>query len=105
MFSRKWIDEQIAPVFEDVGIKVSESSRDLLVLALNTQIEEGLVENPRALARAIEALPLEDLPAFYRMKYGNRTLSFNRTVRLLADLHERWIDSRHLAEDCSQDSE
>jgi len=85
-------DEIVGPIV-DAGIEVQEDAVALLKLACDNQLRTRSVSSEEQLSDMIGALT-PDLPSAYRFKYGNAPLTFGRTVRLLADMAERWKELR-----------
>ena len=91
-----FFDARFAASLARSGIEVTGPARDLFIRTALAQVEAGIVPAERLMA-AIHKLDLDGLPDFYLMKFGPLPLSYNRMVRLLADMHDKWIDRRHAA--------
>jgi hypothetical protein len=91
----EWIRQNVVDLFRRNAIEVSVVAEEFLLFAARAQILEGLLGSERDLIHSIDSMPLADLVTFYKVKYGNRKLTFNRAVRLTADLHDRWIETRN----------
>jgi len=95
------VEQQLASLFEarfrapleSRGIEVRPAARDLFLRTAMAQAEAGIVPRDKLLA-AVQRLELEGLADFYLLKFGPRPLSYNRMLRLLADMHDKWIASR-----------
>jgi len=90
---RAWIDEQVRDRFARAGIECSPAAFALFLDAVHAQVGEGIV-GAQQILRSLSALRLDAMPAFYVMKFGRRPLTYNRALRLLADMHDQWIDRR-----------
>lgn len=90
----EWVLQNVVDLFRRNAIEVSLAAEEFLIFAARAQILEGLLDSERDVIHSIGSMPLADLVTFYRVKYGNRKLTFNRAVRLTADLHDRWIETR-----------
>jgi len=90
----EWVESNFVPFFVENGIEVSRRAKEVLQLVLFAQVEEGLIESEDTLIRLADHVSPEPFFLVYLNKYGNRKLTANRMVRLLADFHDRWIEMR-----------
>ncbi len=89
-----WVRQHIIHPFQnDVG--VTEAAAEFLELVARAQLREGIKRSAADLIEGMGRMPVGSLLALYRAKYGARLLTFNRAVRLVADLHDQWIMVRH----------
>lgn len=91
-----WADALLAALARR-GIAHTERARSLLVSAIEAQTEDGPGGTPEQVLEWLGQFPLDDIAVLYATKYNARRLTFNRCIRLLADLHELWIDARQMA--------
>ena len=89
-FLRDFFDANVAAPFREQGVVVHLAARDLFVLTVHAQIDAGIIRKDKV-AAAVEAIMRPDITNFYRLKFGGRPLSYNRMLRLLADMHDMWI--------------
>lgn len=80
-----WITEQVVPLFEKAGIKVTPGARNLLAHALQSQVEEGLVANDRVLFDSSTRFRRFAVQ-MHAKKFGVGELNFNRAMHLILAL-------------------
>lgn len=90
----EFVDSRFAPPLEARGIEMRAAARTLFVRTALAQVEAGIVPADR-IVEAVEAMDLDGLADFYLLKFGPRPLSHNRMIRLLADMHDKWVAFRH----------
>lgn len=91
-----FVDTRFAPPLEMRGIEVTAAARNLFVRTVLAQAQAGIVAAENLMA-AVEIMDLAGLEDFYLLKFGPRPLSYNRMLRLLGDMHDKWILFRHTA--------
>jgi hypothetical protein len=79
------------------GIGHTEGARQLLVTAMLAQVEEGPTRDLAQVEKWLAQFPIDGIATLFATKYNGRKLNFNRCIRLLADLHELWLDARAMA--------
>jgi hypothetical protein len=91
----EWVDTYvIRPFRKPSGPGITQVASKFLQLAARAQLEEGIVDSQKTLLRALEQMQPEALVERYRKGFGERPLTFNRAVRLVATLHHDWIAIR-----------
>lgn len=88
-----WADKLLTRLSER-DVEHTDRARQLLVMAMEAQTVDGPGASPEQIVAWLDRFPLDDIATLYVTKYDARRLTFNRCVRLLADLHELWIDAR-----------
>lgn len=92
--ARSWVDEELVPELKRHNLQISQSAHHLFCFVLSAQVTEGLVRDGPALRNLLNQIPVSDIVELYTVKYGLRSLTTNRGVRLLGDLHDRWVSIR-----------
>jgi hypothetical protein len=88
-----WVRQHIIRPFQnDVGI--TEVAAEFLEFVARAQLREGIKSSAVDLIEGMSRMPVDSLLMLYRAKYGARLLTFNRAVRLVADLHDQWVTVR-----------
>ena len=90
----QWLSEEFVPQFRNANLEITGPAEELLISALRAQIEEGLADSEDEVLAMLRCFPVDDLCTFYQVKYGARDMTFNRALRFLADMHDRWIFAR-----------
>jgi hypothetical protein len=79
-----WVEENIVQMFSDKGIEVTTNARQLLAFAMQSQIDESLMDQETLLER-VNQVSGENLLEYYEERYGEKALNFNHAFHLLAD--------------------
>lgn len=89
------VERRIVVPLAAVGVETAQDAIELISLAMLNQQRIGVAPSDQIIAM-LESLDMDGLVAFYTLKFGKRTLSFNRAMRLLSDMHEKWIRYRQI---------
>ena len=89
-----WLDGEFIPELRRNNLEMTETARELFTLVICGQVREGLVRDGHSLDQMLRRFDVKELVLLYMLKYGRRHLTVNRAVRMLADLHDRWIALR-----------
>jgi hypothetical protein len=91
---RFWIETRLRPEFNNEALKMTPTAILVIQIVLEAQMSEGLVSDQHQLISLMDAICPRDIVNLYFIKYGRRTLTTNRAIRLLADMHDMWIAIR-----------
>jgi hypothetical protein len=92
-FLEDFFEAGVAAPLRTQGVIVHSAARDLFVLTVNAQIDAGIISEDKVVA-LLRSMRWPGIIDFYHLKFGNRPLSYNRMLRLLADMHDLWIVAR-----------
>jgi hypothetical protein len=80
-----WTNENITNAFLDRGINVTENARHLLTFAIQSQIQEYIVENDPILFERLGRIIRYAVEDYYG-GHGNNEVNFNRALYIM----DRW---------------
>src|SRR4051794_35522157 len=79
-----WVRDNIVTLFDKEGIKMTDNAVNLFALAMQMQIDEEVMNNDQLFSRAAKVVD-DRLIDYYRDRYGERDINFNRAFHTLSD--------------------
>jgi hypothetical protein len=89
-----WFQEVVEPEFTRNQIRFTPSAKEVCLVVLKGQLQDGLVHDAQDLLRLLRQFTVSDLVSLYIIKYGHKDVNVNRAVRWLGDLHDQWVRIR-----------
>jgi hypothetical protein len=84
-----WIDDQVVRAFEGVGVKITKPARTMLAYVMQSQMEEGIVNQDSQLFQLANDFLGSATDVYIRM-YGSHTMTINRAIHLLVQTNLRF---------------
>ncbi|MCF2825424.1 MULTISPECIES: hypothetical protein [unclassified Pseudoalteromonas] len=82
-------------------VEMTDSAKAMMNMFVDAQLTDKVVTSPEDLVLLLQKLNIEQISQMYIEEFGALRLTTNRTVRLLAMMHEQWVAAKQAQEAAS----